>query len=63
MSKSREQKQKNGWGDVNVFMFEVSNGVILLQKYTGKTEIKQGKHRENAGNLNFRVECEPCIQD
>ena len=28
-------------------MFEVSNGVILIQKYIGKTEITQGKKKKN----------------
>ena len=42
--------------DVDGFIFEVSNDVILLQNYTGKTEITQGKlklHRENAGSFTF----------
>ena len=45
--------------DVDCFMIEVSNGVILLQKYTGKIEIIQGKHRENAENFTFQIEWEP----
>ena len=31
--------------DVNGLKFEFASAVILLQKYTGKTEIPQGKHR------------------
>ena len=51
------QAEKNGW-DVDGFKFEIPNGVILLQKYTRKTEITQGKHWENAGNFTRRVELE-----
>ena len=41
--------------------FKFKNGVIQLQKYTGKTEITQGKYRENAGNFVFHAEWEPWI--
>ena len=41
--------------------FEVWNVVILLWKYKGKTEIAQGKYKENTGNFVFRDEWEPCL--
>ena len=40
----RKYKQKKWLRDVYGFMFDVSNGMILLEKYTEKTEITQGKH-------------------
>ena len=48
-------------GDVDGFIFDVSNVVILLWKYTGKSKITQGNHRENTGNFAFRDEWEPCV--
>ena len=42
-----------------VCIFGVYN-VILLRKYTGKNEIKQGNHRENTGNFALWDEWEPC---
>ena len=48
--------------DIDGFIFDVKNVVILLRKYTGKTRITQGNHRENTGNFAFRDEWEPCMQ-
>ena len=41
-------------------MFEVYNVVIFLWKFTGKTEVTQGKYMANTGNFVFQVEWKPC---
>ena len=46
--------------DVDGFIFDVENVVILFQKYTGKNKITPGNHRENTGNFASRDEWEPC---
>ena len=46
--------------DVDGFIFDILNVVILLQKYTGKTKITRGNHRVNTGDFAFRDEWEPC---
>ena len=47
--KSRKYAQKK-WKkllrDVDGFIFDVENVVILLRKYTGKTKIAQGNNRK-----------------
>ena len=53
--------QKKWLHNIDDFMFEVTNVVILSGKYTGKIEITLGKHRDNAGNIAF-PEWEPCKQ-
>ena len=45
---------------VDEVMFEVYYVVSLLWKFTGKTEITQGKYMENAGKFVFQVEWEAC---
>ena len=59
--KSRKYAQKKLLRDIDGFIFDASNVVILLRKYTGKAKITLGNHRENTGNFALQLgEWEPC---